>query len=1326
MKYRLCFLVLFSCLLATGQTNKTFNNITVEEGLSYSLVFEIIKDKYGFMWFGTTDGLNKYDGYNFTIYQNIPADSTSLPDNSIWGLLEDSSGNIWVGTDGGGLSLFNRERESFVTYSHDEDRANSLIHNSVNSIIEDQSGSLWIGTYGGGISRQISEGVFENFEHDPKDSTTLSSNYVHHIFEDREGQIWAGTKNGLNLFNHESRSFTRITSDKYDLNNDNVLSIAQDETGLFWLATWGGGLNSYDLESNTFKNYMLEIEGGNRVAFVTVDTENTVWAGFLGSGLVSFDGEDELCTITNDQLNASSIINNSVWVLYEDDNRNLWIGTESGISALNLNANPIHTVGMSDFNSSFSSTVITGFSESAEGILFATEQEVGSYNEEGIKKLIQVPDIWSMIKSKDHELWVSSYGYGAFRYGLDNELIEQYLNPINKQMENATYIYEDRNGLIWVGTYGEGLFSYNPLLDQFSHYTLLDSGHHASPPVLNMIDDTHDNLWIGTYGEGLIKLNVEKRSTERIDTQSKNPISHNTILSLHSDNEGFLWIGTDGGGLNRLNTQSGAISLKTTLSGLPSNVILGILEDDNDNLWLSTNAGISKYNKQLENFTNYDQSHGLVSKGFNADAFFEDSDGRFFFGSGNGFNFFHPDSIRPSTYIPPVYFSDLKVLNQSVNISDSILDKHINLVESISLNYEQNFFTLNFAALEYFAAEKITYAYQLEGFSSDWIYTDASNRQATFTNLDHGDYILNVKASNSDGIWGDNIRSLSISILPPPWKTWWAYALYVTILVAIFWVIAHTLNIRERLKSSLRLEQLERKKVEEMDHLKSRFFAGISHEFRTPLTLISSPIDQLIRRFKKNDEIRWSLDLVKRNADRLLRQINQLLDLSKIEAGKLRLQVSKSDIVNWVKITAASFESLAINSDINFLVSLPTEPLVMFYDKNKIEQILINLLSNAFKFTSPGGNIQLKVVVGDDNIAIEVANEGIEIPPEHQDKIFNRYYQIQNSKKAVEGSGIGLALVKEFIELHHGSVAVHRKQSWTVFTLYIPSADSVYLEDDRVSMEDTEVFKAIQQQEEENESLKGKPASKEELPTLLIVEDNLDLRSYMAKELAKEYEVLEAMNGQEGVEMGNSQIPDLIITDLMMPEMDGIEMLQKLRSDPKTNHIPIIMLTAKAEKESRLEGLGQGADHYLNKPFDVDELVVRSKSLLHQRKRIRDHYYNEFLINPKAENIPSMDDRFLEQAVDIFGSQLSNHEFSVDQFAKELAMSRVQLHRKMKAIIGCSASEFMRHYRLKKAFTLLKNKTGSVSQIAYSVGFNNLSYFTKAFKEIYNKNPSQV
>ncbi len=1272
------------------------------------------------MWFGTTDGLNKYDGHNFTIYQNIPGDSTSLPDNSVWGLLEDSSGNIWIGTDGGGLSLFNREKETFITYRHDPSRSNSLIHNSVNTIIEDQNGTLWIGTFGGGISRQKEAGVFENFAHDTEDKSSLSSNYVHQIFEDREGRIWAGTKSGLNLFDPATRSFKRINSDNYGLNNDNVLSIAQDKDGMLWLGTWGGGLNSFDPESGTIKHYMLDKEGGNRVAYVTVDSENKVWSGFLGSGLVTFDTNGELYSIAHDPLNETSIVNNNVWILYEDDLRNLWIGTESGISALNLNPKPIQAVGTSALSPAFGNTVITRFNESGADILFSTEEEVGIYNDDGVKKLLEVPDIWSMLKSKD-ELWVSSYGYGVFRYSMEYELIQQYLNPLNEHLENATYLLEDRNGLIWMGTFGEGLFSYDPYLDQFSFYPLIDSGGQASAPVLNVIDDASNDLWVGTYGEGLIKLDIEKGSIEKINT-----ISHNTILSLYLDSDNILWIGTDGGGLNRLDTKSGAITLKTTLDGLPSNVILGILEDDNNNLWMSTNAGISKYDKQREKFTNYDQSHGLVSKGFNADAFFEDSAGRFFFGSGNGFNFFHPDSIRPSTHIPPVFFSDFKVLNQSIDISSGILDMHINLVKSVSLTHKQNFFTLNFAALEYFAPEKIQYAYQLEGFSSDWIYTDASNRQATFTNLDHGEYTLNVKSSNSDGVWGDNTRSISILILPPPWKTWWAYALYLATFVAVFLVIVRTFKIRERLKSSLRIEQLERKKIEELDHLKSRFFAGISHEFRTPLTLISSPVEQLIKRFSENDDVKWSLELVKRNADRLLRQINQLLDLSKLEAGKLRLQVSKSDIAGWVKITAASFESMAINSDIDFKVSIPVDPVIMFYDKNKVEQILINLLSNAFKYTNPGGKIQLNVLSGDDTLSIIVANEGAEIPHEHQEKIFNRFYQVENSKKVVEGSGIGLALVKEFIELHHGSVTVDRKESFTVFTLSIPTADSAYEDDDRVSMEDTEVFKAIQQQDEENEPLTRDLQNQEELPTLLIVEDNQDLRSYMALELAQAYEIIEAANGHEGLEMANSHIPDLIITDLMMPEIDGIELLQKVRSDPKTNHIPIIMLTAKAEKESRLEGLEKGADHYLSKPFDIEELMVRSKSLLNQRKRIREHNYSEFLINPKVENITSMDDQFLEQAVEVFKSHLSNHEFSVDQFAREMAMSRVQLHRKMKAIIGCSASEFIRQYRLKKAFTLLQNKADSVSQIAYSVGFNNLSYFTKAFKEVYGKNPSQI
>ncbi|MEM8566634.1 MAG: tetratricopeptide repeat protein [Bacteroidota bacterium] len=541
-------------------------------------------------------------------------------------------------------------------------------------------------------------------------------------------------------------------------------------------------------------------------------------------------------------------------------------------------------------------------------------------------------------------------------------------------------------------------------------------------------------------------------------------------------------------------------------------------------------------------------------------------------------------------------------------------------------------------------------------------------------------------------------------------------------IVASILLVSILLFMNYRTKLRAREQLVEQNKVFERD--RSRFFAGISHEFRTPLALITAPLSELRSKYGNDRDTLWILELIQRNSNRLLSLINQLLDLSKLEAGKLVLSVSKKDIISWSKLISASFESLATSREIQYKTQFPSSDFEIYFDEEKLEQVLINLLSNAFKYTVMNGEVRFLVSVSSQVVTFQVKNTGQKIPDTEKDKIFDRFYQSATDNKG-EGTGIGLALVKEFSELHHGSVRVYDDEDWTVFEVCVPADDTAYTGDEKIESDVKAVTKLVDKQSEGTINTFQDTTLTEDKPLVLVVEDNDDLRNYISYQLSGEFVVEQAMNGLEGVQLAQS-IPDLIITDLMMPEMDGIELLQVLRSEAKTRHIPIIMLTAKAEKESKIQGLNEGADHYLNKPFDSDELITRVRSLIIQRHRIKDHYYKEFLTAPSADDIVSVDDLFLKNAVKSLEKELDNHEFSVDQFARELAMSRAQLHRKLKAIIGCSTSEFIRHYRIKKANEFLKSGKGTVSEIAYSVGFNNLSYFTKSFKAVYKISPSEV
>jgi len=670
-----------------------------------------------------------------------------------------------------------------------------------------------------------------------------------------------------------------------------------------------------------------------------------------------------------------------------------------------------------------------------------------------------------------------------------------------------------------------------------------------------------------------------------------------------------------------------------------------------------------------------------------------------------------------NTKEPNVVLTSLEVLNKPVPIGEKgsntySIPKHISQLNELTLSHKESVISLEFAALHYVNPQKNRYQYMLEGFDKDWVEA-GTRRYITYTNLNARDYTFRVRGANSDGYWSSEEATLAIIVLPPPWKTWWAYSLYVLVIAGGVIFGVRTFIVREQLKSNLKLEQLELQKAQELDQTKSRFFAGISHEFRTPLTLISAPVKELIKKHNEDDETRQNLEMVDQNASRLLdlvnqlpvkelikkhneddetRQnlemvdqnasrlldlVNQLLDLSKLEAGKLSLKMSKDDIYKLLKIIAASFQSLAESRQVTFTSNIPDEALHIYFDREKIEHIVINMLSNAFKFSSAYDKVELKAFSNDEKLHISVRDTGRGIPKEKLAYIFDRFYQVEHrDQRSSHGSGIGLALVKELVELHHGYINVESKErEETIFTVTIPTPDSVYKQEEIIERKPIKETDSIEAKV--TVALDKKPVKNDkEKPMVLVVEDNEELREYMCSALKGTYSIKKARNGQEGLEKSYS-IPDLIISDLMMPKMNGQQMLQQLKNDPKTNHIPLIMLTAKADRESKLKGLNTGADHYINKPFDMDELRVRVKSLIAQRDRVRDHYYKEFISSPSIGDIHSADDRFLQKAMEVLEQHIGNSSLTVDQFAGELAMSRVQLHRKLKAILGCSATEFM-------------------------------------------------
>ena len=888
--------------------------------------------------------------------------------------------------------------------------------------------------------------------------------------------------------------------------------------------------------------------------------------------------------------------------------------------------------------------------------------------------------------------------------------------------------------------------------------------------VWTIYQDKQETIWVGTTG-GLNKLIPSDNNNSRAtfihythDSENSSSLSSNYISSLYEDNSGNFWVGTAGGGLNKFDRESEVCIRFNVEDGLSDNLISGILEDSEGNLWLSTGNGLSKFNPKTKTFNNYTTKDKLQSNWFQGGiAYFKNKNGEMFFGGNNGFNSFYPDSIKENVRIPSVVITDSRLFNNSISIgldtttNRTILSKSITETNEIELTYKDYIISFEFAALDFHTPEKNKYAYIMEGFDKGWTYTDASRRFATYTNLDPGEYVFKVRGSNNDGIWNEAGTSIKLVITPPWWSTWWAYTLYILFGLGLLYSLRRYELNRTLLKNQVKLDEVKLKEREETDKMKSRFFANISHEFRTPLTLILGPTEKVLSESKDN-ETKKQLSIVKRSANRLLGLINQLLDLSKLEAGKLELKASKTNIVTFIKGLTMSFESMAERKDITLKIKSSSDEIELYFDKEKMTNIMTNLLSNAFKFTPEGGQITVALSLipspsgrgmskgqGEGEVRITVLDTGVGISQEELSKLFDRFYQVDSSQtREHEGTGIGLALTKELVELHHGTISVDSKLgSWTEFTVTLPLGEK-HLNDEEI-VEEPVILSGAKNLTEpviddfiKTDSLSSFDKLRtpqndntldEDKNIVLVVEDNSDVREFIKDALGNEFQIEEAQNGEQGVRKAEQVIPDLIISDVMMSKMDGNELTKRLKNDEKTSHIPIILLTAKSEQQSKLEGLETGADDYLTKPFDTKELRVRINNLISIRKKLQEKYSKgDFIPVKKIEGkkLSDLDERFMSKVMEVIESHISEEEFSIEEFDREIGMGRVQLYRKVKALTGKSPSRYIRSIRLNRAKNMIEEKKGNISEIAYSVGFSSPQYFTRCFKEEFGFPPSDL
>ena len=1353
-----------------------FEHLSVEDGLSQRFVLEVVVDCQGYLWVATEDGLNRYDGYDFKVFRNDPDDPTSLGGNILRQALESHAygeHKLWVCTVGGGLACLDLTTELFTNYQHDPTDSTSISSNSVWIVEEtyfDGKPEIWVGT--------LNPKNLDRFDHTTgKFKRYRMPSTVTDLFYDSAGRLWIGTGNtGIGLYRPDLDDFEFFEHDPDDsttIGSQGTWDMTEDHAGNLWV----GGMQPLDRmippakpdDRPVFIHHANDPKDSysfaGAVEYLFEDSKRRLWVSTFGNGQDLFDRETgRFHHFLMNPDNPHSIGGNSIYSVAEDHSGNIWFGHWNGVSKLDDQKIRFHRYEFSGHGPTglaekwISSIIVT--KDAGEEFFWLgavgkglcrfnrTTGEAKWYEHDPMNSnSLADPVVLGLALPEPTRLVILTWG-GLSVFDIRTETFEThylYPDPNDDYYEELMITgHMGPSGRVWIGAF-DHIGAYDFRTNQLESIIRV-----RAYAVLETIHKGKNYLWGGSFNNGLLRLDLETREEVWYLHDPENPYSlaDNMIEALFSTRylgKDVLWIGTMKG-LDRYDYETETFTHYTMSDGLPHNHITCINEDLNGDLWFTSKVGLTRFDPVEETFKTFWKEDGLPGDGYDFESIYIDTSGEVFVGGDKGLVSFFPDSIKENPRPPNVVLTDFKlfyepvpVVPESEELDDGVfsIPKSIGYLDELNLTYRENIFSLSFSALDFRSPRKNQYAYFLEGFEEDWNYVDAFNREVTYTNQDPGNYIFRVKASNNDADWNEAGVSLSITISPPWWETKFAYFGYLLVVATILVYLYRRQMYRTRMQHQLEMKELEANKYREVDEIKTRFFTNISHEFRTPLTLILGPVEKLLSRWEDPDS-RRQLGVMKRNAVRLNRLVSQLLDLSKIEANKHSIRVSRHNLIPLLKALVLTFSSLAERKGVTLEFESDHEELFAYVERESLSKIINNLLSNAFKFSDAGAEIRVQVQTRDPCtfseegcVAIIVSDTGIGIPPETLEHVFDRFYQVDGSQtREREGTGIGLALTKELVELHHGKISVESETGkGTCFTVRIPLGTS--------HLQEAEILDLVDEQEEfdklldphheisDEDSRDDIPLEDDEMARVLIVEDNVDVRNFIRTSLEQPFQFYEAGDGVEGLEEAYRTIPDLIITDIMMPRMDGVELCTQLKQDERTSHIPIIMLTARADMESKLEGLEVGADAYITKPFESRELEKRILNLIEVRESLREHFRQELNPLPASMSATVVDEKFLQRCFDTVLEHITDNDFGVDQLARELHMSRQHLNRKLKALSGDTPRRFIRSVRLKRAARLLQQNPTSILEIAYQVGFSNPSYFSECFHHEFGVTPKE-
>ena len=1307
-----CFFITIFCQAQSVEEHYYFKNLSIRNGLSQNTVNAILQDRKGFMWLGTKDGLNRYDGLSFRKFKHDAANPRSIGNSFITSLYEDFNGNIWVGTDAG-VYIYYPEKEAFEEFDC-QSLEKTRIERSVSMIAGDKQGRVWIAVEAQGMfCYDARQKLLRNYP-----LSEISSNIKCFTF-DSGGTLWLGFYGDGLYYSKDNLAtvhpYGSPEDGKREFEGGVITKIVQGNYNCLYIGSVKEGVSELNLTSGQVRNLLAIDESGESIFCrdLLPYSDNELWIG-TESGIYIYN----LRTAQFIHLRASlydsySLSDNAIYALYKDREEGLWIGSYfGGVDYYPRQYTYFAKYYPKNIANSLHGKRVREFCRADDGTLWIGTEDGGlnHFNPKTKEFHFFEPsagftNIHGLCMDGSH-LWVGTFSKGLrvidTRTGVVLRTYTEGHTPHSWNDNSIFSICRTSAGEIYLGTLF-GLLRYNRTQDNFDCIPELNGKF-----VYDIKEDSYGNLWLATYANGAYCYDVSARRWKNyvFDAEDEKSLPYDKVLSVFEDSYRQIWLTTQGGGFCLFHPDTETFTRYGLKDGLPNDVVYQIVEDDDRFLWLTTNNGLVRFDPKTMEMKVFSTANGLPTNQFNYRSGFKDEAGNIYLGSINGFVAFDPRTFAENRQVPAVAITDFLLFNKEVSVgeTDSPLKSSITFSDKVVLTADQNSFSFRIAALSYQAPRMNKLMYKLEGFDEGWL-TIGESPLVTYSNLGYGDYVFKVKASNSDGVWNEQETSLHLSILPPFYLSGWAYCFYVLFFMGCLVCVIFYFKRRNYRKQHRQMEMLEQEKEREVYHAKIDFFTNVAHEIRTPLTLIKGPLENIILKKEVDSETKEDLYIMKQNTERLLNLTNQLLDFRKTETRGFRLNFTECDVVAVLRETYFRFTSLAKQKGLDFILELPQECFMADVNQEALTKIISNLLNNGVKYASTYLRISLET---DEKVFhIRTFNDGEMIPDTMKEEIFKPFVRLDKEDEVTTGTGIGLALSRSLAELHQGSLMMEKGEEVNCFCLTLPvNQDStITLSAENVSQ--VEENSCGWEQEETD--------TKEKKPMILVVEDNPDMLAFIRKQLTTEYSVLTAMNGIEALAVLDNHYVNLVVSDVMMPQMDGFELCKTIKSDLSYSHIPVVLLTAKTNIQSKIEGLELGADAYIEKPFSVEYLLANISSLIHNREKLRQTFAKSPFVAANTMALTKADEEFIWKLNDIIQANLHNPEFSMEDMADALKMSRSSFYRKIKGVLDLSPNEYLRLERLKQAAQLLKEGKSRVNEICYTVGFNSPSYFSKCF-----------